>query len=138
MILSRLFPGIAGLAFAVAGCSDPTSAEACNGPLEVGITGTTRLTFTWSPRCGISDLSVAAVPSTPGGADELVWGFRVPERSPLGPLVRYGDSPDRATVWSGPQPLVYGRRYRVSVAYIVGGDVSIASGTTTFVWWAPD
>lgn len=138
MILSRLFSGIAGLAFTLAGCSDPTSIEACRGPLELGVTGILRPTFTWSPRCGITDLSVTVLSPVPEETGEVVWAFSVPELSPLGPWVRYGDAPDRATVRSGPQPLVRGRTYQVWVSYIVGGDVSVASATTTFIWEPPE
>jgi hypothetical protein len=115
----------------------PQPVEPCLGTVVVGLRYEP-LRFEWSPACGISWLSVAALPQTPEGAERVVWSFHVPETALVGPGVSYGEAPDGAHVGSGPEPLVIGARYRVAIAYIVGGDVVTGSGQLTFTWFPPD
>ena len=115
----------------------PEFVEPCSGAIQLGLRHEP-FAFEWSPRCGISSLTVTALPATPEGAERIVWAFQVPERTPLGPPVTYGEAPSRATVWTEPEPLVNGVRYRVAVAYLVGGDVATASGELTFPYFLPD
>jgi hypothetical protein len=115
----------------------PDRMEPCSGSIQLGLRSEP-LRFVWSPHCGISSLTVAEVPATPEGAERVVWGLDVPEETPLGPGVAYGHAPTRAEVWAGPEPLAVGERYRVTVAYVVGGDVVTASGQLTFTWFPPD
>ncbi len=137
--LSRNVVRIAVVAILSLGCrgTAPEPPEACLGSIQLGLRYEP-LAFDWSPRCGISTLTVTTVPATPGEAEQLVWAFNVPEQSPVGPAVAYGEAPSRANVWAGPEPLVIGKRYRVTVRYIVGGDGVAASGELTFPWFPPD
>jgi hypothetical protein len=131
--------GAAILALLASACdgTGPEPVEPCSGAIQLGLRSEP-LAFVWSPHCGITSLTVTALPATSEGAERPVWGFQVPEQTPLGPGVPYGEAPDRAHVWAGPEPLVIGARYRVAVAYVVGGDVVTASGQLTFTWFPPD
>ena len=122
------------LAIIVAGCEGGSSLapEPCKGNVEVTVLPVGQPVFAWSPDCGMSSVAVATVPSTPGAAGTVVWGFTVPENSPVGPGVVYGAAPARASVWTPPVPLEAGTTYRVSVAQTVGGDVLVASGDAVF------
>jgi hypothetical protein len=140
--MSQLLGGLAGAAIVtlLAGACDgtgPEFVEPCSGTIQIGLRYEP-FAFDWSPRCGISSLTVTALPATPEGAERIVWAFEVPERTPLGPTVTYGEAPSRANVWAGPELLVNGVRYRVAVAYLVGGDVVTASGELTFTFFLPD
>jgi hypothetical protein len=129
-----------GIFALLAGACDgtgPERVEPCSGSIQLGLRSEP-LRFVWSPHCGISSLTVTALPAIPEGAERPVWGFHVPEQTPLGPGVTYGEAPTRAQVWVGPEPLAVGGRYRVAVAYLVGGDVVTASGQLTFTWFPPD
>lgn len=139
--LSCIFVRAAVLTIILAACrgTAPESyPEGCSGPIQLGVLSGAQPTFDWSPRCGISALTITGVATTPGGPEEPVWGFQVPEQSPLGPTVAYGDAPSRADVWAGPEVLAIGARYRVVIRYTVGGDVVTASGEATFTWFPPD
>lgn len=128
------------LCTATAACrnaTEPQFPEPCRGPLDVSVAAAAPPVVSWSPRCGISALTLSRVAAN-GDADEPVWGFRVPELSPAGPPVAYGKAPARATEWMPARPLVAGARYRVTVLFLVGGDVIGASGAREFVWWPPD
>ena len=116
-------------------CRDATAPDPCNGTIEVAVAATAEPNFTWSPRCGISALAVTAVAQI---EEEVMWGFTVSEQAPVGPAIIYGHNPKGADVWTGPKPLSVGKTYRVHVAYTVGGDVLVASGSTTFTWFPPD
>lgn len=138
--LSCLIVRAAICAIVVAGCrgTSPDPPEGCSGPIDVAVLSDVPPRFSWSPHCGISFLTVSAVAEAPGATEEPVWGFHLPEASPVGPTVAYGAAPSRATVWTGPEGLVIGRRYRVFLGYTVGGDVLAGSGALTFTWFPPD
>jgi len=120
-------------------CSDATAPPApCSGPLTVVVASSSQPILKWSPTCGASELSVTRVPANSSEVERVVWGFTVSEQSPVGPGIVYGVSPKNATVWTAPEVLDVGRTYRVTVAYTVGGDVVVGSGTATFVWFPPD
>lgn len=63
-----------------------------------------------------------------------MWQVRIPEAEPIGPSVRYSQLPPRGETVVEAQPLVRGTTYRVAVRTIVGGDVLVTAGTTTFVF----
>src|SRR2546423_5869513 len=116
-------------------CNSPTKPlEGCIGDIPISLSSS-RVSptprFDWSPRCGISSLTVSTVPG-PGAAPVLVWSFSAPEAAPIGPAVTYGVTPDRATAPRAAQPLVHGVTYRVSIQYIVGGDGIAGSGDEIF------
>jgi hypothetical protein len=134
-VRAAIFPIILA---ACRGTGPETYPEGCSGSIQLSVRSSAEPTFDWSPRCGISSLTVIAVAATPSAPEEAVWGFLVPEQSPLGPTVAYGKAPSRADVWAGPEVLAVGGRYRVVVQYTVGGDVAIASGEATFIWFPAD
>jgi hypothetical protein len=119
-------------------CHDATAPapSPCVGSIEVGVLTTTQPTFTWSPQCGISALTVTTVSAIP--EEEVMWGFTVSEQAPLGPAIVYGTNPRGANVWTQPKHLSVGKTYRITVTYTVGGDALVASGATTFTWFPPD
>ena len=114
------------------GCSDTTSPKACGGNVQVAVLRQPNPIFTWSPACGVSSFQIVTVPSAPGAMEESVWGFSVPEQSPIGPAVRYGIAPAGATVWQQPRALVAGATYRVRVSQTVGLDGVVGSGESVF------
>ncbi|HEX8849621.1 MAG TPA: hypothetical protein VF761_08825 [Gemmatimonadaceae bacterium] len=87
--------------------------------------------FSWTPGCGITRLTVQHVSATVE-PDPWMWTISVPERTPVGPKIVYGQAPRGATVAVGPKPLVHGEVYRVTAEVVVGGDVVSASGWTQF------
>jgi hypothetical protein len=118
-------------------CADATAPAApCNGPIDVTVSTAATPTISWTPACGISLLTVSAVTALP--ESETVWGLTVSEQHPIGPAITYGDNPRGADVWVQPQSLAVGQQYRVWVAYTVGGDVIVASGSALFTWFPPD
>lgn len=126
-------------AAALLSCSDATSPpEPCSGDIELSIATGPAPRISWTPACGVSQVALTSVPDAPGDPARTIWGFTVPERSPIGPAVTYGESPRSASVWADPESLEIGVPYRVRVAYTVGGDVLVASGEATFTWFPPD
>ena len=119
------------------GCSSMSSAPhpaACIRSVTVTVISsfaTTAPRIGWTPRCGVSNLTVTTVPF-PGAAPAVMWGFSTPENAPIGPSVTYGETPEGAVAWPAPQPLVRGTRYRVTVMYTVGGDAITGWGEETF------
>jgi hypothetical protein len=118
----------------VLGCrgASEVSPEGCRHNVEIAVLPGANPVFSWSPRCGVSTLSVSTVPSAPGAVEETMWGFSVPEQTPLGPRIPYGIAPSRATIWIQPRALQTGSKYRVSVWYTVGGDVLTGGGERVF------
>jgi hypothetical protein len=128
-------------AILVAGCrtTEPDPApEGCLGPIQLAILSDSPPRFDWAPECGISFLSVATIGAPPAVVGETVWAFHMAENAPIGPAVIYGIAPTRAHVSVEPKPLVVGTRYRVWIAYTVGGDGITGSGERTFTWFPPD
>jgi hypothetical protein len=125
---------VAALILTGPGCSGTTSAtpEGCIRNVEVTVLPGANPAFAWSPSCGMSSLSVVTVPSAPGVNEEAMWGFSVPENSPIGPAIRYGSAPNGATVWTQPRALVTGATYRVRVMLTLGGDGLLGSGERVF------
>ncbi|NUO63491.1 MAG: hypothetical protein HOQ11_05350 [Gemmatimonadaceae bacterium] len=109
----------------------------CGGPIEVMVSGTTTPEFSWIPACGITNLTVRHESATLE-PDPWMWSFSVPESAPVGPALAYGKAPGHATVYLAPKSLIAGEVYRVTVTYVVGGDVVSATGTKTFTWYPPD
>jgi hypothetical protein len=122
----------AALLLTTPGCSDTTSPKACGGTVQVAVLRLPNPIFTWSPACGVSSFQVVTVPSAPGAMEESVWGFTVPEQSPIGPAVTYGIAPAGATVWQQPSALLAGGTYRVRVMQTVGLDVVVGNGERVF------
>ena len=114
------------------GCTSSVAPEGCAQNVNLAVTPAANPLFSWSPACGVSSLSVARVPSQPGGVGELVWGFSVSEQTPIGPPIRYGASPAGARIWTPPRALEAGATYRVQVVMTVGGDVLVSTGERDF------
>jgi hypothetical protein len=129
----RRSAALAVLLSGLLGCQDATAPTACDRPLQVFVTSGVTPTITWAPSCGISYLSVMQAATSPGEPETLVWGFTVPELTPLGPGVRYGSLPTGATAMVPAQSLRVGATYRVYVTFLVGGDVSTSEGSRIFV-----
>lgn len=120
------------------GCDSPTKPlTGCLGdvPIEISTSSeaTPQLRFDWSPPCGISTLTVSTVPA-PGASPVQVWSLDAAEQMPVGPAITYGVTPRGATAPHVALPLVHGLIYRVSVAYVVGGDAIAASGDKLFTF----
>src|SRR6185503_20865928 len=99
--IRRAGVGAAVFLTASLGCHDSTAAvpDPCSGDISVTVTATTpQPTIGWSPRCGISSLAVTAVAAIP--EEEVMWGFTVPEETPVGPAIIYGRDPRGADVWT--------------------------------------
>lgn len=123
---------LSSLVVLVVGCEGvSTVIEPCSQNVNVSVGAGAVPVFLWAPSCGISSLSVTVAP-TGGGQPVTVWAFQVPETQPVGPFIRYGTAPDRATVSVQPQALNPGTTYRVQVFQTVGGDVLTSSGEATF------
>ncbi|HEX2781097.1 MAG TPA: hypothetical protein VHM30_16475 [Gemmatimonadaceae bacterium] len=128
---------------ALAACKDSTATSfayppPCTGSVPVTMTTVSgKPAFAWTPNCGMTALVVTREPAPPGG-EPPVWAFDVPMNEPFGPVVPYGTAPRRANVYAGPASLTLGTKYRVTVEYVVGGDVLSAHGSTTFTWYPPD
>jgi hypothetical protein len=125
---------VIALLLTVLGCggTSPVTPEGCLQNVQVAVLAGTNPAFSWSPGCGVSSLSVATVPSTPGASEESMWAFSVPEQSPVGPPIRYGTAPVGATGWTEPRALVAGVTYRVRVRQTVGGDGLLGGGERVF------
>jgi len=126
---------VAALLLATVTCNGATAPaanpEGCIQNVEVTVSTQAIPVFAWSPTCGVSFLSVSIVPSAPG-TEETVWSFSVPERTPIGPAVRYGTPPASATVSTKPRALLAGATYRIRVMYIIGGDGLAGQGERLF------
>jgi hypothetical protein len=125
------------LAATALACSESTAPPApCDGPIDV-LVGDTPVRFQWFPGCGVSAVTVVEVAGG-GGNGRVIWGFTVPEDSPVGSGIRYGTAPEGANVWHAAESLEVARTYRVTVMMTVGGDAVVASGTATFANFPPD
>ena len=119
-------------------CDSPTKPlVGCLGdvPIEISTSSaaTAQLRFDWSPRCGITTLTVSTVPA-PGASPVQVWSLDAAEQMPVGPSITYGVTPRGATAPHIALPLVPGLTYRVSVAFVVGGDGIAARGDKLFTF----
>jgi hypothetical protein len=119
-------------------CDSPTKPlTGCLGdvPIEISSSSaaTPQLRFNWSPPCGITTLTVSTVPA-PGASPVQVWALDAAEQTPVGPSITYGVTPRGAIAQHVALPLVNGLTYRVSVAYVIGGDGIAASGDKLFTF----
>jgi hypothetical protein len=119
------------MTFACEGAST-VSPPGCAQNVQVAVVSGANPVFSWAPACGMSSLSVETVPAGAGASVQTVWGFTVPENTPVGPGIRYGQAPNGANVWFAPEPLVTGTSYRIRVTQTVGGDVLVGSGEALF------
>ena len=76
---------------------------------------------------------MSTVPAS-GASAVQVWLLTAPEQTPIGPSITYGVTPRGATASRAAVPLVHGLTYRVSLAYVVGGDAIAASGQQIFTF----
>src|SRR5690348_16825007 len=125
-----------GLVASVVACDNsPTHPVACSGTVTLSVgpsldpSGAPQ--FNWSPRCGITNLTVIVLPNGIGDP-AVVWNISAPENAEIGPPVIYGRLPAGAMGFTA-QPLQTGSTYRVSISSIVGGDAIGAQGNLTFV-----
>jgi hypothetical protein len=117
---------------ALTSCSSTSAPVPCHGDLVVSVIRGPVPRFTWLPGCSATSLSVAEAVNTPGGQPKLMWAFT----DPYGfvPAIQYSAAPPHADVWVAPAALTSGTTYRVTVEYVLGGDVLTSSGETTFTW----
>ena len=124
------------LASIVACDNSPTHPVGCSGTvtLKVGpsLDPSGAPQFDWSPRCGITNLTVIVLPNGIGDP-AVIWDVSAPEHAEMGPPVIYGRVPTGATAGIGAQPLQAGSTYRVSILSTVGGDAISAEANKTFV-----
>jgi hypothetical protein len=127
---------VALLVSIVACDNSPTHPVGCSGTvtLKVGpsLDPSGAPQFGWSPRCGITNLTVIVLPNGVGDP-AVVWDVSAPENAEIGPPVIYGRMPAGATAGIAAQPLQAGSTYRVSILSTVGGDAVGAEANTTFV-----
>lgn len=133
---------VAGAAALAAGCDDgPTGGDGstlppptlCDRAVTVSIIASGDLpTIGWAPACGVTDVVVTR--EEDGAPGTTMWHVRFPERQPGAPTVRYSQLPPRGAAVVGPLPLVRGATYRATVRSVVGGDVLVAAGSTTFLF----
>jgi hypothetical protein len=119
-------------------CDSPTKPiTGCLGEVPIEISSSRQvamgLRFGWSPACGISTLTVSTVPA-PGASAVQVWSLTAPEQTPVGPSITYGVPPRGASAPHAAVPLIHGLTYRVSIAYVVGGDGIAGSGQEIFTY----
>src|SRR4051812_13854788 len=137
----RILASAAGVIVAV-GCSErptppdeePASlGDACSGRVEIQVSFASngQPSFDWTPRCGISWLTVQTVPFM-GAAPVLAWAVAAPELNPVKPVIDYGVLPRGGSLSSGPAKLVQGVTYKITVDQTVGLDASVAHGERTF------
>jgi len=111
--------GLAVLASAVAlvlACDIATAPLCPTLPITVSVTSSTTPTFTWTPNCSADRLVVYEVIQPSAGPDQPVWIIEawirgVGTESP----VVYGHATFPMRQKAGPEALVVGRTYRVSV-----------------------
>lgn len=136
--LRHAIVAVAAGALALVACRDSTGPSPCDGVIQVSVTYGDLPTFTWAPRCGITNLAVTIIPANPTDPPPVVWGVTFSELAPVGPGITYGEAPKGAQIWKSPETLSLGTTYGVSVEYLLGGDGLAASGGARFVWWPPD
>jgi hypothetical protein len=118
-------------------CNDsPTHPVGCSGTvtLTVGpsLDASGAPQFDWSPRCGVTNLTVIILPNGIGDP-AVIWDVSAPENAEMGPPVIYGHVPAGAAAGIAAQPLQSGSTYRVSILSTIGGDVIGAEAEKTFV-----
>jgi hypothetical protein len=135
MSFRRALAVIAGAA-ALACNNSPTHPEGCSGQvtLDVITSGAplVKPRFTWSPRCGITGLTVVR-----GGAENdpiVLWSITASEAAQIGPAVTYGVTPSGATTLQSPGPLASGTPYIVTIISTVGGDGVTARAQKGFTY----
>lgn len=101
-ILSALALTVSG------GCSEPSTLSPCTGAITPSATGSR---FTWTPRCGLSEITVTAPPSNGGPA--TMWDLKAGSTL-LAPGINYGVAPTGTTSTSPPLPPQSGIAYHVS------------------------
>jgi hypothetical protein len=117
-------------------CNDsPTHPVGCSGTLTLNVgpfgpSGSPQ--FDWSPRCGVTNLTVIILPNGIGDP-AVMWDVSAPENAKMGPPVIYGRVPAGASAGIAAQPLQSGSTYRVSILSTTGGDVIDAQAEKTFV-----
>lgn len=98
----------------------------CNSPINVSISSGTTPTFSWTPECGISGVSVVPLPNS---VPEVMWAIHA-DASTLGSPIVYG------TGGSTPKALVQGQLYEVTFsvhAEVEYGDGIVGVGDSTLV-----
>ena len=118
-------------------CSDsPTHPVGCSGTVTLNVGPSLAASgapqFDWSPRCGITNLTVIILPSGIGDP-AVVWDVSAPENAQMAPPVIYGHVPAGASAGIAAQPLQSGSTYRVSILSTTGGDAIDAQAEKTFI-----
>lgn len=120
---------------ALSSCQSTAAPKPCAGNLQVVALHGSVATFTWLPRCTITNLAVLDEATAHDPIPQYYWSFSVPEQYAVGSSIEYGATPAKANAWLGPRTLTKGATYRVSVSYrTLGGAAVTASGEKTFTW----
>src|SRR5437867_13242977 len=87
-----LLATIAGAALA---CTDsPLHPLGCGNGVTIEVSTSLNAAQTpridWSPRCGVTNLTVVLLPTGPAGDPAVMWSISAPEQSQIGPPVLYG------------------------------------------------
>jgi hypothetical protein len=89
------------------GSSEPPNLSPCTGAITPSASGSR---FTWTPKCGLSELIVNAPPSN--GGPQTMWDLKAASTL-LAPGIDYGVAPTGATSTTGPVPPQTGVDYHV-------------------------
>lgn len=107
----RRLPILSALAMVVSsgcgGSSEPPNLSPCTGAITPTATGSR---FTWTPQCGLSEITVNAPPSN--GGPQVMWDVKAGSTL-LAPGIEYGVTPTGATATAGPFPPQSGVDYHV-------------------------
>ena len=91
------------------GGTEPSTLSPCTAAITPSVTGGSR--FTWTPRCGLSEIAVVAPPSN--GGPQVLWALEAGSTL-LAPGIEYGVAPNGASSTTGPSPAQPGIDYHVS------------------------
>ena len=107
----RRLPILSALALIVSGgcggSSEPSTLSPCTDAITPSATGSR---FTWTPRCGLSEITVNAPPSI--GGPQTMWDVKAGSTL-LAPGIDYGVTPAEASSTTGPVPPQAGVDYHV-------------------------
>jgi hypothetical protein len=95
------------LAAACGGSSEPSTLSPCTGAITPSVAGSR---FSWTPRCGLSEITVIAPPSN--GGTQIAWDLKAGSTL-LAPGIDYGVAPSGATSVTGPAAPQKGLDYHV-------------------------
>jgi hypothetical protein len=114
----------------LAACDLSTGPRACESDVKISIVEGAPVRVAWAPACTVGSVTWDEVDSA-GRTTAVVW-IVSSGANEIGSSVAFGS---RGEV---KQQLGVGRRYRVRVGVIVGGDAIYTLGDVQFTYWPPD